>query len=325
MVHKGPYILHYAWFKVGSLHHLPVLPLPTSTTALVVSLDAMLKLPGRRRCIASKWWITCWRDKSFATMASNYEHREVMELQHCETCFELAFQNLIINQVGVYLFPFSILFQLLVMKVSTLQISLRPGSHTSFLQRRKASSKSSKPRGFRGSGSCWRLIVISTSLWKDVRKTLSEQMRLRWTISTLKKQHPKAGSDLKSQYNTPNHKNLKRFAKYKKFNYSEIKLHQQKSFVTQNPLISCVLPMRKKFDHQIPSPRHVWCARPHPSRIPICPWSTSKHPGWCWRPCSPCAMKKHIHKKHGLTTKWRMIWIGYWFRLNCWFIGRKRY
>lgn len=43
------------WFKVGSLHHLPILPLPTSTTALVVSLDAMLKLPGRRRCIALKW------------------------------------------------------------------------------------------------------------------------------------------------------------------------------------------------------------------------------------------------------------------------------
>ena len=99
------------------------------------------------------------------------------------------------------------LFQLLVMKVSTLQISLRPSSHTSFLQRRKASSKSSKPRGFRGSGSCCRLIVISTSLWKDVRKNLSEQMRLKRTISTSKKKRPKTCSDLKSQYNTPNHKN----------------------------------------------------------------------------------------------------------------------
>ena len=29
--------------------------------------------------------------------------------------------------------------------------------------------------------------------------------------------------------------------------------------------------------------------------------------------------EKHIHNKDGWTTKWRMIWIGFWFRLNCWF------
>ena len=54
-----------------------------------------------------RMWHRLPKTKSVATMASNYGHREVMELQHCEICFELAFQNLMVNQVGVYLFPFS--------------------------------------------------------------------------------------------------------------------------------------------------------------------------------------------------------------------------